>query len=334
MGWMPGMGANITEKQSRAYWSSISPLAITSYSVLSDGSVQLVVRNNAMYEITLSGVYLNDENALKSNVTLQAGETQTVYGYVTNSGNLCSVGGTFSYTVKLIYSSTQLGSKSFTGEKPLVGSCVNSGILGLWHFDEGTGTTASDSSGNGNDATLVGTVNWVTGKIGMALEFTGSGYVDAGNSSSLGPTPEVTFAAWVKPTSLQPAWAAVVQRKIVGHWYDAVLRVYNGNRWQFAVTDGTNWTGATSSSSYYQLNTWQHVAGTYSNGTIKLYVNGELVDTATMTKTDGTIERLYIGKYDTGPGTQRYFLGVIDEVRVYNRALTQGEIMALYNAGK
>ena len=74
-------------------------------------------------------------------------------------------------------------------------------LVGWWTFDEGTGDIAADSSGNGNDGTLNGPVEWTTeGKLGGALKFTGPyNYVLVQDSPSLNPTQEITLAAWINP---------------------------------------------------------------------------------------------------------------------------------------
>ena len=75
------------------------------------------------------------------------------------------------------------------------------GLVGLWHFDEGNGTTAADSSDYGNDGTIHG-ATWTTGKPGSALKFDGNDdYVDCGNDPSLDIDEEITIMAWVKPNS-------------------------------------------------------------------------------------------------------------------------------------
>ena len=76
---------------------------------------------------------------------------------------------------------------------------AESTLVGWWRFDDGTGTTAADSSGNGNDGTLMGSLTWTTdGKMGGALQFPASGYVDCGSGSSLAIGDAVSMAAWIK----------------------------------------------------------------------------------------------------------------------------------------
>jgi hypothetical protein len=123
----------------------------------------------------------------------------------------------------------------------------------IMHFDD----DVKDYSGYNNHGTIHGNPVFVKGVEGKALKFDGvDDYVEIPASQSLNPSSTLTFLAWVKPTSNQQQWAAIIQRKLEGHWYDAVLRVYNGNQWQFAVSDGSTWVAATSSSSDYVLNVW------------------------------------------------------------------------------
>jgi hypothetical protein len=77
-------------------------------------------------------------------------------------------------------------------------STASAGLVGWWTFDETTGATAKDSSGQGNDGRIVGTPQWVAGKIGGALQFNGSTYVDCGNKPSLNVRNQITISFWFK----------------------------------------------------------------------------------------------------------------------------------------
>src|SRR3990167_283101 len=81
-----------------------------------------------------------------------------------------------------------------------IAAAPTSGLVGYWNFDEGSGATVADSSGNGNTGTLTNGPTWTTGKIGQALSFDGSNdYVDAGTGSSLNLASSLTVSAWIKP---------------------------------------------------------------------------------------------------------------------------------------
>ena len=204
------------------------------------------------------------------------------------------------------------------------------GLVAAYGFEEGTGNTASDGSGNA----LAGTINgatWTTdGKFGKALSFNGAtSFVDLGNPTALQVTGSMTIEAWVK-ASANPA----DDGQIVSKW--------NGSGWQFKTspdtgphTFGFGVSGAGSgmtqrySSSGRSLSTWYHIAGVYdaTARTLSTYVNGVLNNG----QLSGTVPSAQVNppvNVNIGRRTDDgfHFSGVIDEVRIYNRALTPTEI--------
>ena len=89
-----------------------------------------------------------------------------------------------------------------------VAEAVDPDLAGWWKFDEGSGTIAYDSSGNGNDGIFVGDPQWVPGKIGGALEFNGDDYLNCGNGPSLEIRDEITIAFWFQVEAFQNTWEA------------------------------------------------------------------------------------------------------------------------------
>ena len=82
-------------------------------------------------------------------------------------------------------------------------SAAEAEMLGWWRLNEGSGSTASDSSGNNNDGTLVGNPQWVVGVAGSALEFNGtSDFVNCGNDESLDITGPITITCWMRPSAV------------------------------------------------------------------------------------------------------------------------------------
>jgi hypothetical protein len=346
------MGATITEKQSSTYWASLSPLAITSYAVFSDGSIQFAVRNSSMQTQTLSAIYLNDENALKAgSVTIQPASTSTVYGYVTNSANRCTAGTTFTYNVKLKYGSQYLQNKSLIGEKPLVGECISggttNGLVAVWHFDEGSGSAAYDCSGNANDGTLYDSPTWTTGKIGNALRFNGtSGYVRIPNSSTLNPTTAITITMWLKLESDPECdpnnnWRSILYKGTpccATTGYDILLEETRSITWDIGTTDNIRYN---SDANRLTVGEWTFLAVTYDSSTAqaKIYFNGTEVAGTYWNTGSGTIQSntnsVRITNSSTScPNGAGNFPGIIDEVRIYNRALSAAEIQTLYKAGR
>src|SRR3990167_453699 len=227
----------------------------------------------------------------------------------------------------------------------------NKGLVGYWSFNEGTSTIALDYSGNNNKGTLTSmaspstpTSGWNPGRLGKALNFDGSNdYVDAGSGGSLdlGGLTAMSASVWFKPgTSL----GTTNNNKMVLSREDGTANcqyrlgyrpVSTSNRWRFIVrTGGTGCTGTSQIvngvTEIDNTSKWYHVVGIYDGTNIKLYVNGALDATAAGSgsiNTDATTPFL-IGKYTTNT-----IFGLIDEVRIYNRALSAGEVAALYNSG-
>lgn len=207
-----------------------------------------------------------------------------------------------------------------------------SSLKAYWTMDGKSisGTSLTDYSGNSNTGTLVGSPTQTYGKIGQSLNFSSasSQYVTIG-SAGLG-NGSATFSAWVTfPT------AGVSLNTIVSN--GNYFMYYNGNLFNFRYdTTGAQLLGTTHT--YTTTNTWYHVVGVYdtsvgANGTEYIYVNGmqdgSRACTANPNGTNNT--QLSIGSRQS-LATQ-YYNGRIDDVRIYNRALSAGEVAALYYQG-
>ncbi len=190
---------------------------------------------------------------------------------------------------------------------------------------------ATDGSGQGNNGTVVGTGAWVTGMIGQALQFDGaSTYVDCGKGASLNLTDAVTVTAWIKMDF------AAGDRKIASNQDGTTggykLGLYTNNILEFEIRTSAN-AGTLNrdlpGGTVLQQGAWYHVAGVYSKGEfIRTYVYGnldrELLTTAVLGTSTGSFN---LGR---GESTTTYFwLGALDQVEVYNRVLSQEEILWL-----
>jgi prepilin-type N-terminal cleavage/methylation domain-containing protein len=219
------------------------------------------------------------------------------------------------------------------------------GLVGWWNFEEGSGTTANDGSGNGNNGGISSPApTWTTGKIGGgALSFNGSNnYVVCGTNSSLDfGTGDFTYTAWVKLMSnTWDFYGGIVGKGRWGtHTVFAILMKHGGgNSFQFQMDDGTNLVAknlvTNVSTDYY--NKWVHLAVSVDrDGYLRGYVAGvmtlettdhQIVSGSISTTEPAVIGEIYAHNYS--------FNGLIDDVRVYNRALSAAEITAIYNATK
>lgn len=204
-------------------------------------------------------------------------------------------------------------------------STVPAGLVAGYGFGEGAGTRVRDAADNANTGIITGATWTATGKFGSALTFNGTNsLVLVSNAPSLNLTTGMTLEAWVYPTASQTGWRTIVQRETDAYLLHAgndksALRPTGGGTF-----NGTNaWTNATTALS---LNTWTHLALTYDSTTLRLHVNGTPSASRTVS---GTIQTnanpLRIG--GNSPYGE-FFIGRIDEVRVYNRPLSQTEIQA------
>ena len=223
---------------------------------------------------------------------------------------------------------------SMDGNKSLTAT-FGQNLVGHWAMDEASGAALVDSSAYLNNGTITGTVNRVPGVRGQALVFDGaSTYATVPNTSSLDITNTITIATWVRPELY--ATQDLVKKATNGatNGYELSLAAATGNppKRVFVrfnqVTSGDIVRLSARATSLYPIDgTWVHYAATYDGATIKLYING-LLDTsmtATMTIASNTLP-LSIGAQSDG---SRKFTGRMDDVHVYNRALSEVEIAAL-----
>ena len=200
------------------------------------------------------------------------------------------------------------------------------GCVASWHLDEGTGSIVYDASGNNNDGTIYGGATWVDGKFGKALSCDGSDdYVEVPDSDSLDITNAITMECWVKLNEL----ASV---KGPNHFIRKLPEVYSlrqeqtNDRVRFALTlNGT--TVQFTSNTVLDIGKFYHVVATYDSELMKIYIDGTFDKDNSATGTiDVSTDPLRIGRGEPAG----YLNGIIDEVRVYNRALTPEEISDLY----
>ncbi len=203
-------------------------------------------------------------------------------------------------------------------------------LAGWWKFDEGSGNTANDSSGNDNDGTVTG-ATWTSGLIDGALDFDGiDDYVDCGDNEdfdSPSTTNALTISAWVYPETVSgrqgiiSKWLANERAYLLELYDDEVefaLGYNNGSSYKVLYASADLETGQ-----------WYHIAAVYDGSYMTIYVDGAFVDeTAWSTAPSSTSANVHIGdlQYTTA---RRYFNGTIDDVRIYNRALSDEEVEAL-----
>ncbi len=211
----------------------------------------------------------------------------------------------------------------------------SSDLVGFWTFNgkdiQGLNATATDISGQGNNGTITGGVFGVAGIVGQALSFDGvSDYVDLGNSQSLYPS-ELTAELWIYTEGAQPKGSA----SPLFATSDAWMFLSDGTGNNIAPRLSTTPTGA-----FYPTPTWvtlpfgqwNHLLFTWKRPTLNFYLNGELVATGTRDEPIGTTPATVKLGQQANDATS--FRGLIDEVRVYNRALLADEIEEHYSLSR
>jgi len=205
---------------------------------------------------------------------------------------------------------------------------VTDGLVSYWTFDNVKNSIVEDAWGK-NDGTIQGDPKMVVGKVGNALEFDGKkDYIEVPDSDSLDITDEITVEAWVKPDEAAGYGATfrtiAAKDKHASQPYGFYWDSTNGEL-EFVVNDASD--RLTVAYDYNgKVGTWVHLAATYDGAGIKIYVDGDVIGSKAYSQKlfvdDGI---LCIGR-DPDFGSDRYFPGVIDELRIYNRALTEAEI--------
>ena len=208
-----------------------------------------------------------------------------------------------------------------------------------WPFNDGSGTTAVDASGNGRNGTLEGNPKWVAGKIGGALDFGGDGdrVVDENGASYLNGLDAMTITVWIKSRVISTEAGFIegedpdTNDNVCTIRYDAAGASYGGsNLLKMAVTSSGE--QQLESSSNLQTTEWQHVAMTWSSGDIiRLYIDG-VEDTPSGNASPASGPQSGVVKFIVGQGgkdTAGGWNGLIDDVRIYNEVLSAERIQGI-----
>ena len=208
------------------------------------------------------------------------------------------------------------------------GKVVTKDLISYWSFNKGsiTGKTVKDVFGN-NDGTINGSVGIAAGKVGQALKFSG-GHVDCGADKSLIEIgDQMTLELWLKAD--KPGWAIIAGiSKSGGNTY--VTAWHPDPRIDFNLWNGSKETWPFHSKAKLTVKEWHHVACVYNGSEARIYINGKLDNTK---KFEGKLKHntanFWIGarKSDGLP-----YFGLIDELRLYKRGLSQAEVEQNMNA--
>jgi hypothetical protein len=211
---------------------------------------------------------------------------------------------------------------------------ITTELVGYWKLDEGAGTTASDSSGNNNTGTLTNGPIWTVGKINNALSFNGANQsVIVNNSVNLSGMSGLTISTWVKFSSTSSGDAILLAKRHSSSPFNSyIIQTYMENkRYQPTVcnSSGTCNEFMSSSNDSITFDTWQHVVLRYDGAIVSMYIDGlPSGNTASLSgnvlASDGV---LLIASLSPNS------IAALDDIRIYNRALSTADITALYNLG-
>ncbi len=272
---------------------------------------------------------------------------------LTLTGSLLTSAGTFSTSTGTLLKSRATSQPLTLGSNSLNKLTINNGLVGYWKLDDGTGLVARDSSPTQSNGTLTNNPSWSGANLATqmrfynpsAMKFDGTDdYISIPDNAALHPT-SLTVSLWVKLSSLTnnatcggaPSTQQYLIFKKNSQAYDSFSLIKNSGVWQFSMYSG-------STSYYIQSSTvpvtgsWVHLVGTYANSTMKFYVNGSLEGTTTNAAgLDHSTNNLILGRTarcTTGDNYDAPLNGFLDDVRIYNRALSANEVSSLYNGNK
>ncbi len=210
-----------------------------------------------------------------------------------------------------------------------VSNDATSPLVGAYAFSEGAGTTVVDASGHGNTGSINGATWTNQGKYGNALSYNGTNWVTVNDANSLDLSGGMTLEAWTYPTLAPGVWTTIVLKEAPPNNLSYMLQADPSNRPSaYIMTDTAGLQGIVGTEAL-PLNVWSHLATTYDGTALRLYVNGVLATSEFVS-----------GNLITSEGPLRfggnsiwgeYFVGTIDEVRVYDQALAEAAIQTDMN---
>jgi hypothetical protein len=282
-------------------------------STITSANVELRTSTNALVPATLTYdgatrvATLTPSAALANSATYTATVRGGSTGVKDVAGNALASNHTWSFTTA-----------STTAPPPTGGVVLKLG------FDEGSGTVVNDTSGLNNDGVVTGST-WTTGRFGSGLLFDGvNDWVTIGDDASLDLSGGLTVEAWLRPTALSGWKTALMKETADGLAYG--LYAHDNNPWPAAYVriDGSSVSAGLAGPGALPLNAWTHLAVTYDGTMLRLFVNGlpsgALPASGPITASDGPL------RIGGNAIWEEHFAGTIDEVRIYNRALSQSEI--------
>ena len=296
-------------------------VAVTAPATGSTVSGTVTVSATASDDVAVAGVQFLLDGAL-----LGAEDTTSPYSVAWNTTT--ATAGSHTLTAR---ARDAAGNQATSAAVPVtVASVVSTGLVAAYGFEEGSGTTTTDASGLGNTGTITAGTWATTGRFGKALSFNGtSSVVTVNDAAALRLTSAMTLEAWVRPTASASWRCAMLKETSGGLAYGLYASNTSSRPGGFLRVGSVGSDVDATAPSAITLNAWTHLAATYDGATLRLFVNGTQVTSRALTGSIvSSTQPLRIG------GNQvwgEYFAGLIDEIRVYNRALSAAEIQTDMN---
>jgi RHS repeat-associated protein len=271
-------------------------------------------------------------NGIYSFTATVTGQVSQAVTWSTSSGNVTGTGlytapatpGTYTVTVTSVSDPTKQSSATVIVGGGTVAGGSDRTLVGFFSFEEGVYTGTKDASGWGNDGTLVGGVTWGAGKIGKGLSFDGiSGRVSVPTLNVF--SGQFTISAWVKFNAVNRG----VDNTILGHGSTTAnqgLRCTERNGKAYFGFYANDLAGLTP----LEANVWTHLVYVFDGAQKKIYVNGILDAVQNTAPYAGNATNLELGRIPWS--STNVLSGSLDEVRIYSRALTAGEVTSLYGS--
>jgi hypothetical protein len=213
-------------------------------------------------------------------------------------------------------------------------SSLQKGLVGHWTMaqDSLKGSLLADKTPYENDGTIYGATFTTDrkGKANSAMSFDGvNDYIDCGNGANLNMTDKITISAWIKLYNKVNSGRIVHKGGQTNNYLDYSLIIGDNGKISFGASKTSNTILRVRDVDSLELHTWYYIVGIFDGANYAIYLNGNKKKTTNAGLSNSNINTLNIGRRNDG---EQYFNGLIDDVRIYNRALSQEEITLLYNS--
>jgi hypothetical protein len=276
---------------------------------------------------------IKNQNAPNGEVLATVGKTVSSIGtYRATAANVIGGGLKYIITFKGVHKTSTIGT-SYEDR-------LTNGLVGFWTMNgkDISGTTVLDKSGNGFNGNNVGAVTAI-GKLGQGLKFDGSSsYVSIADNNSFSPST-FSLGAWIKWDGLRynsastKDWATIIAKGSFSSGEYTILMKRDSVESTNALNLYIN--GSLQATYTTTLDTnWHHLVATYSGSSAKIFLDGaNVVEALVSPAIPNSSNALNIGRESLG-GSNYFWGGSLDDIRIYNRALSADEVKQLYNMGK